>query len=115
MSPVWILLCMVTTEAQVKVFTYVAVDPAAHNEPLAVVTGIFHVHHLMVVLMALRLCTTWLKTHTFTFRFALIRHMIGINLSLSKLCVNRCDCVSSGVECMSSLRKHVLQRSMSMH
>lgn len=60
---------MVTTKTQVKVFTDVAVDPAAYNEPLAMVTGVFHVHHLMVILMALRLGTTWLKTHTFTFRY----------------------------------------------
>lgn len=64
-SPVRIFLCMVTAKAQVKVFTDVAVDPAAYNEPLAMVTGIFHVHHLMVILMALRLGTTWLKhTHS---------------------------------------------------
>lgn len=57
MSPVRILLSIVTTKAQVKVFTHVAVDPAAYNEPLAMVTGIFHVHHLMVILMAFRLGT----------------------------------------------------------
>lgn len=54
MSPVGILLCIITTEAQVKVFTHIAVDSAAYNEPLAVVTGIFHIHHLMVILMAFR-------------------------------------------------------------
>lgn len=64
MSPVGILFCIVTTEAQVKVFTHVAVDPAAYNEALAMVTGVLHVHHLMVILMALRLGATWLKTHT---------------------------------------------------
>lgn len=58
MSPVRILLGIVTTKAKVKVFAHVAVDPAAYNEPLAVVTGIFHVHHLMVVLVAFRLGTT---------------------------------------------------------
>lgn len=63
-SPVGILLCVVTTEAQVKVFTDVTVYPAAYNEPLAMVTGVFHVDHLMIILMALGLGTTWLKTHT---------------------------------------------------
>lgn len=71
MSPVGILLCIVTTKAQVKVFTDVTVDPAAYNEPLAVVTGVFHVHHLMVILVTFRLGTTWLKTHMFTFSCAL--------------------------------------------
>lgn len=50
---------MVTTEAQVKVFTHVAVDPAAYNKPLAMIAGIFHVYHLMVILVAFRLGTTW--------------------------------------------------------
>lgn len=58
MSPVRILLRVVTPKAQVKVFTHVAVDPAAYNEALAMVTGIFHVHHLVVVLVALGLGTT---------------------------------------------------------
>lgn len=61
-SPVWILLCIVTTKAQIKVFADVAVDPAAYNEPLAVVTGVFHVYHLMVILVALGLGTTLVKT-----------------------------------------------------
>lgn len=65
MLPVRILLCVVTAEAEVKVFTHIAVNSAAYNEPLAVVTGILHVHHLMVILMTLRLGTTWLMIHTF--------------------------------------------------
>lgn len=84
MSPVGILLCVVTTEAQVKVFTDVAVDPAAYNEPLAVVAGVFHVHHLMVVLVALRLCTTWLKIHTFRFTT-----LVSLNSGLTS-CVTVC-------------------------
>lgn len=63
MSPVGILLCVVTTKAQVKVFTDIAVDSAAYNESLAMVTGVLHVDHLMVILVALRLGTTWLKAH----------------------------------------------------
>lgn len=63
-SPVGILLRMVATKAQVKVFTDVAVDSAAYNEPLAMVTGVLHVDHLMVILMALRLGTTWFKTQS---------------------------------------------------
>lgn len=66
-SPVRILLCVVTSEAQVKVFTDVAVDSAAYDEALAMVTGIFHVDHLMVILVTLRLGSTWLKTRTFRF------------------------------------------------
>lgn len=63
-SPVGVLLCVVTTEAQVEVFTDVAVDSAAYDEALAVVAGIFHVDHLMVVLVALGLGSTWLKTQS---------------------------------------------------
>lgn len=63
---------MVTTKTEVKVFTDIAVDPAAYNKPLTVVTGIFHVDHLMVVLMTLGFGTTLLKIRTFTFRFSLI-------------------------------------------
>lgn len=66
-SPVGILLCVVTSEAQVEVFTDVAVDSAAYDEALAMVAGIFHVDHLMVILVALRLGSTWLKTRTFRF------------------------------------------------
>lgn len=50
---------MVTSEAQVKVFTDVAVYSAAYNESLTMVTGVFHVDHLMVIFMTLRLGTTW--------------------------------------------------------
>lgn len=62
-SPVRILLCMVTAEAQVEVFTHIAVYPAAHNEPLAVITGVFHVYHFVIVLVAFGLGTTWFQ-HT---------------------------------------------------
>lgn len=54
---------MVTSEAQVEVFADIAVDSAAYDEALAVVAGIFHVDHLMVILVALRLGSAWLKTH----------------------------------------------------
>lgn len=64
--PVRIFFCIVTTKAEVKVFADVAVDPAAYDEALAVVTGVFHVDHLMVVLMALRLGTAWSKTCSIT-------------------------------------------------
>lgn len=67
MSPVRIFLCIVTSKAQVKVFTHVAVDPAADNETLAMVTGILHVYHLMVILMAFRLGTTYLANIHFGF------------------------------------------------
>lgn len=61
MLPVRILLCMVTSEAQVKVFTDVAVYSAANNESLTMVTRVFHVDHLVVIFMTLRLGTTWDK------------------------------------------------------
>lgn len=57
-SPVGILLCIVTAEAEVKVLADVAVYPAAHDESPAVIAGVFHVDHLMVVLVTLRLGTT---------------------------------------------------------
>lgn len=65
MLPVGIFFGVVTTKAQVKVFTHIAVDPAAYDEPLAVVTGIFHVHHFMIILMAFRLRTTWSQIKLF--------------------------------------------------
>lgn len=58
MSPVGVFLCIVTAKAQVEVLAHVAVDPAANDQALTVVTGVLHVHHLMVVLMALRLGST---------------------------------------------------------
>lgn len=51
MLPVWVLLCVVATEAQIKVLAHITVDPAAHNEPLAVVTSVLHVHHFVIVLV----------------------------------------------------------------
>lgn len=56
--PVWVFFGIVTAKAQVKVLTHVTVYPTAHNKALAVVTGIFHVHHLMVILMTFRFSTT---------------------------------------------------------
>ena len=58
-SPVWVLLGVVAAKAQVKVLAHVAVDPAAHDEALAVVAGVLHVDHLVVVLMALGFRSTW--------------------------------------------------------
>lgn len=58
MLPVGVFLSIVAAEAEVKVFTDITVDPAAHNEALAVVTRILHVHHLMVVLVTLGFGTT---------------------------------------------------------
>lgn len=63
-SPVRIFFGTVTPKAQVEVLAYIAVDSAANNESLAVVTGVFHVHHFMVILMTFRLGATW-KIHTF--------------------------------------------------
>lgn len=59
--PIRIFFGIVTTETQIKVFTNITVDSAAHNEALTMVTSILHVHHLMIVLMPLWLCTTCLK------------------------------------------------------
>lgn len=63
-SPVGVALSVVAAEAQVEVLAHVAVDPAAHDQPLAVVTGVFHVHHLMVVLVALGLGSAYQQTAT---------------------------------------------------
>ena len=57
--PVWILLGVVAAKAQIKVLAHVAVDPAAHDEALAVVAGVLHVDHLVVILMTLWLGATW--------------------------------------------------------
>lgn len=70
MLPVRILLCIVTAEAEVKVLADVAVYSAAHNESPAVVAGVFHVDHFMIVFMTLRLGTTWYK-----------KHALGLNLA----------------------------------
>lgn len=64
MLPVRILLCIVTAEAQVKVLADVAVDSAAHNEAPAVVAGVFHVDHFMIIFMTLRLGTTWYRKYS---------------------------------------------------
>lgn len=54
-QPVGVFLSVVAAEAQVEVLADVAVDPAAYDQALAVVAGVFHVHHLVVVLVALGL------------------------------------------------------------
>lgn len=59
--PVGVLLCRVAPIAEVKVFTHVAVHPAAHDQTLAVVAGELHADHLVVVSVALGLHPTWGK------------------------------------------------------
>lgn len=83
---------MVTTKTEVKVFTDIAVDPAAYNEPLTVVTGIFHVDHFMVVLMTLGFGTTLLRICIFRFRFSLI--MFLQDNMLSSVIVQVVHCVN---------------------
>ena len=60
-SPVGVLLGVVAPEAQVKVLAHVTVDPAAHDQALAVVARVLHVHHLVGVLVALWLGPTWVE------------------------------------------------------
>lgn len=70
MLPVGIFLCIVTAEAEVKVLADIAVYSAAHDESPAVVAGVFHVDHFMIVFMTLRLGTTWYKKHTLRLNLA---------------------------------------------
>lgn len=56
--PVRVFFGIVTAKAEIEVLTDITVNPAAHDKALAVVTGILHIHHLMVILMAFWFSTT---------------------------------------------------------
>lgn len=56
--PVRVFLCKVTSIAKVKVIAHIAVHSPTYDDPLAVITGIFHVNHFMVILMSLRFNST---------------------------------------------------------
>lgn len=56
--PVGVLFGTVAAEAEVEVLADIAVNPAAYDETLAVITSILHVHHLMIVLVSFRLSAT---------------------------------------------------------
>lgn len=88
MLPVGILFCIVTAKAQVKVLADVAVDSAAHNEAPAVVAGVFHVDHFMIIFMTLRLGTTWYRKYTVGLNFA---------VEVSVDADNRCPCLATTV------------------
>lgn len=49
--PVGIFLCRIASIAKVKVITHVAVHSPTYDNSLAVITGILHVNHFMVILM----------------------------------------------------------------
>lgn len=59
--PIRVLLCWVAAKTKVKIFTQVAIHPLANNDPLAMIAGVLHAHHLMVVLMAFRLHSTYVR------------------------------------------------------
>lgn len=65
--PVRVFLGVVAAEAEIEVLADVAVDPAAYDQTLAVITSILHVHHLVLVLVAFRLGPACRGTISFSF------------------------------------------------
>lgn len=56
--PVRVFLSRITSIAKVKVITHIAVHSPTYDDSLAVVTGILHVNHFMVILMSFRFNST---------------------------------------------------------
>lgn len=52
--PVRVFLCRVASIAKVKIFTHIAVNALANNNPLAVIASILHVNHVMTGLVTFR-------------------------------------------------------------
>lgn len=81
---------MIASIAKVKVITNIAVHSPTYDNSLAVITGIFHVHHFMVILMSFRLNSTckerfpcksfWQRTFpNFKFTFLLGKEQLNIS------------------------------------
>lgn len=81
---------MIASIAKVKVITNIAVHSPTYDNSLAVITGIFHVHHFMVILVSFRFNSTckekfpckscWQKTLP-NFKFTFIPGKEQLNIS----------------------------------